>query len=158
MSEKDTLVDKQIRVAKEIDAIFIGSPNQLHVPMGLEAVRNGKHVLITKPLADSERAAEKLVKAAEANGVVNMMSLSTRFGGEAIYLGNQVREGLFGRFAFGDVYARADITEKFSTGREPGTSRVVNPAKLTVSAAKSEFDYEFLTKVEGCVVDIEAIG
>jgi predicted dehydrogenase len=86
---------------KEIDAIFIGSPNQLHVPMGLEAVRNGKHVLITKPLADSERAAEKLVKAAEANGVVNMMSLSTRFGGEAIYLGNQVREGLFGDIYYG---------------------------------------------------------
>ena len=56
----------------EIDAIFVGTPNQLHVPMALEAVRRDKHVLITKPLADSERAAARLVAAAEKAGVVNM--------------------------------------------------------------------------------------
>ncbi|MBM4048259.1 MAG: Gfo/Idh/MocA family oxidoreductase, partial [Planctomycetes bacterium] len=63
---------------REIDAVFVGTPNQWHVPIALEAVRHGKHVLVTKPLADSEAAAAKLVKAAEAEGVVNMMSLSTR--------------------------------------------------------------------------------
>ncbi|NLF38370.1 Gfo/Idh/MocA family oxidoreductase, partial [bacterium] len=84
---------------KEVDAIFIGTPNQLHVPMGIEAVKRGKHVLITKPLADSEQAAAKLVKAAEAAGVVNMMSLSTRFGQQCQYLGALAREG-----KFGDVY------------------------------------------------------
>ncbi|MGI5918022.1 MAG: Gfo/Idh/MocA family protein, partial [Anaerolineae bacterium] len=62
----------------EIDAVFVGTPNQWHVPIALEAVRNGKHVLVTKPLADCEEAARELVEAAEAAGVVNMMSLSTR--------------------------------------------------------------------------------
>src|SRR5690554_2201114 len=60
----------------EIDAVFVGTPNQWHVPVALEAVRNDKHVLVTKPLADSEEAAATLVEAAEAAGVVNMMSLS----------------------------------------------------------------------------------
>jgi predicted dehydrogenase len=88
---------------KEIDAIFIGTPNQLHVPMALEAVKNGKHILVTKPLADSEAAALKLVKAAEAKGVVNMMSLSTRFSDSCRYLGNLTQ-----RKYFGDLYyARA---------------------------------------------------
>ena len=41
----------------EIDAVFVGTPNQLHVPIALEAVRHGKHVLITKPLADKLGAA-----------------------------------------------------------------------------------------------------
>jgi len=87
----------------EIDAVFIGTPNQWHVPVGLEAVRNGKHVLITKPLADSLAPAQEIVAAAEAAGVVNMMSLSTRFGPETQYLGQVSAEG-----AFGDVYyARA---------------------------------------------------
>ena len=45
-----------------IDAVFVGTPNQMHVPVALEAVRNGKHVLVTKPLADSERAAARLVE------------------------------------------------------------------------------------------------
>ena len=86
---------------KEIDAVFIGTPNQLHVPMGLEAVRCGKHVLITKPLADSESSARKLVKAAEAQGVVNMMSLSTRFGAECRYLGELARKKFFGELYYG---------------------------------------------------------
>ena len=41
----------------DIDAIFVGTPNQWHVPGALEAVRCGKHVLVTKPLADSVTAA-----------------------------------------------------------------------------------------------------
>jgi len=87
----------------EIDAVFVGTPNQLHVPVALEAVRHGKHVLVTKPLADSEKAARRLVEAAEAAGVVNMMSLSTRFADPVMYLGNLVQKGELGEL----YYARA---------------------------------------------------
>ena len=64
----------------DIDAVFVGTPNQWHVPVGLEAVRHGKHVLVTKPQADSETAARRVVDEAEEIGVVNMMSLGHRFG------------------------------------------------------------------------------
>ncbi|RME54036.1 MAG: gfo/Idh/MocA family oxidoreductase [Caldilineae bacterium] len=87
----------------EIDAVFVGTPNQLHAPVALEAIRNGKHVLVTKPLADSEDAARTLVEAAEAAGVVNMMSLSTRFADDVQYLGQLSRTGYFGEL----YYARA---------------------------------------------------
>lgn len=87
----------------EIDAVFVGTPNQMHVPIALEAVRRDKHVMVTKPLADSERAAKRLVDAAEKAGVVNMMSLSTRFGPASQYLGTLAREGEFGDL----YYARA---------------------------------------------------
>jgi predicted dehydrogenase len=87
----------------EIDAVFVGTPNQWHAPIAREAVRNGKHVMVTKPLADSEEAAKTLVKEAETAGVVNMMSLSTRFGRDCQYLGNLAREGYFGEL----YYARA---------------------------------------------------
>jgi len=87
----------------EIDAVFVGTPNQWHVPIALEAVKNKKHVMVTKPLADSERSAKKLVSAAESAGVVNMMSLSTRFSANCVYLGELAREGYFGEI----YYARA---------------------------------------------------
>ncbi len=87
----------------EVDAVFVGTPNQWHVPIALEAVRNGKHVLVTKPLADSEEAARELVEAAEAAGVVNMMSLSTRFSDPVQYLGRLAQRGEFGEL----YYARA---------------------------------------------------
>ena len=87
----------------DIDAVFVGTPNQWHVPIALEAVKNDKHVMVTKPLADSEKAAAKLVLAAEAAGVVNMMSLSTRFAPNCRYLGGLERDGHFGEL----YYARA---------------------------------------------------
>lgn len=85
----------------EIDAVFVGTPNQCHVPVALEAIRNSKHVLVTKPLADSEVAARELVEAAEAAGVVNMMSLSTRFADGVRYLGQLVAEGELGEVYYG---------------------------------------------------------
>ena len=87
----------------EIDAIFVGTPNQLHVPVALEAVRNGKHVLVTKPLADSVPAARRLVAAAEAAGVVNMMSLVARHRAATRELRRLAAAGDFGEI----YYARA---------------------------------------------------
>lgn len=87
----------------DIDAVFVGTPNQLHVPVALAAVRAGKHVLVTKPLAHSKRAAKHLVKVAEEIGVVNMMSLSTRFDRTCTHLGQLARDGYFGDL----YYARA---------------------------------------------------
>ncbi len=87
----------------EIDAVFVGTPNQYHVPVALEAIKNGKHVMVTKPLSDSVAAARTLVEAAEAAGVVNMMSLSTRFADEVQYLGQLARQGDLGEL----YYARA---------------------------------------------------
>jgi predicted dehydrogenase len=84
----------------EIDAIFVGTPNQLHVPVALAAVRAGKHVLCTKPLSDSETAARELVREAEAAGVVNMMSLSMRYDGRVQYLGGMTRRGDLGEIYY----------------------------------------------------------
>ena len=86
-----------------VDAVFVGTPNQWHVPVALEAVRRGKHVLVTKPLADAVRPARRLVEAAEAAGVVNMMSLSTRFSPDCLYLQEQAEAGVFGHV----YYARS---------------------------------------------------
>ncbi len=86
-----------------VDAIFVGTPNQWHVPVALEAVRRGKHVMVTKPLADSLAAARKLVAAQEAAGVVGMMSLSTRYGEQCVHLREHITGGAFGEI----YYARA---------------------------------------------------
>jgi predicted dehydrogenase len=85
----------------DIDAIFVGTPNQFHVPVALEAVRNHKHVMVTKPLSDSVAAARELVEAAEAAGVVNMMSLSTRFDQRTQYVGRAVAAGNIGEIYYG---------------------------------------------------------
>ncbi len=87
----------------EVDAVLIATPNQWHVPIALEAVRNDKHVVIIKPLADSVEAARQIVSVAEAAGVVNMIALSMRFSAELQYLGGVVHAGTLGEV----YYARA---------------------------------------------------
>jgi len=87
----------------EVEAVFVGTPNQVHVPVILEAVKNGKHVMSTKPLSSSKEAAREAVEAAEAAGVVNSMSLTMRFSPTLQYLGKLCREGEFGEL----YYARA---------------------------------------------------
>ncbi len=104
----------------EIDALLIATPNQWHVPIALEAVRHGKHVLIIKPLADSLAAAKQIVAAAEAAGVVNMMALSTRYSAEVQYLGRRSAEGVFGEI----YYAQArSIRRSGIPIRRPGFIR-----------------------------------
>lgn len=87
----------------EIEAVFVGTPNQVHVPVILSAVGHGKHVMSTKPLSSSKEAAREAVEAAEAAGVVNSMSLTMRFSNAVQYLGKLCRGGEFGEM----YYARA---------------------------------------------------
>lgn len=91
---------KEMCLDPAIDAVFVGTPNQWHVPIALEAVKQGKHILVTKPLADSEPAARRLVQAAESAGIVNMISLSTRFSEAVSYLGQLREQGFFGELYY----------------------------------------------------------
>ena len=87
----------------DIDAVMVATPNQVHVPVALEAIKNGKHVLCTKPLSDALAPARELVAAAEASGLVNMMSLGMRFSDPVLHLGDLIQQGELGNL----YYARA---------------------------------------------------
>ncbi|NHF58939.1 Gfo/Idh/MocA family oxidoreductase [Flavobacteriaceae bacterium TP-CH-4] len=63
----------------EIDLLDICTPNNLHHPIALEALKNGKHVLCEKPMAMNVREATEMVEAAETAGVVHMMIFNYRF-------------------------------------------------------------------------------
>ena len=47
----------------EIDAIYNPLPNHLHVPMSLQAIAAGKHVLCEKPIALTSTEGQQLVDA-----------------------------------------------------------------------------------------------
>src|SRR5215204_2262450 len=60
----------QLLARPDIAAVSVAVPNFLHVPVGLDAIAAGKHVLMEKPLARTEAEGETLVRAAEAAGIV----------------------------------------------------------------------------------------
>jgi len=57
----------------DIDAIYNPLPNHLHVPVTLQAMRAGKHVLCEKPIALSSQEAQQLIDAAEEQPELKVM-------------------------------------------------------------------------------------
>lgn len=70
---------KQLLVDKEIDAVFIATPNHLHSAMAVAAARAGKHILCEKPMALNLEQADLMINAARENNVKLMVGFTERF-------------------------------------------------------------------------------
>jgi predicted dehydrogenase len=56
-----------------LDAVVVATPPTGHVPVALQAIEAGKHVLVEKPLAPTVAGAQALVAGARAAGMVLMV-------------------------------------------------------------------------------------
>lgn len=61
------------------DAAFILTPTKLHIPMAMQAIRAGCHVLIEKPLANTPEGVDALKTLAKANGRQVMVAFCFRY-------------------------------------------------------------------------------
>jgi predicted dehydrogenase len=64
---------------REIDAVYLATPNMLHAAQALEALGAGKPVLVEKPLATSSGDAARIADLASTNRCFAMEALWTRF-------------------------------------------------------------------------------
>ncbi|MDO6658225.1 Gfo/Idh/MocA family protein [Anaerobacillus sp. 1_MG-2023] len=63
----------------EIDAVSVCTPNYLHAPISIAALKAGKHVLCEKPMATSRADAEEMIEEARASGKKLMIAHNQRF-------------------------------------------------------------------------------
>jgi predicted dehydrogenase len=63
----------------EVDAVSVCTPNYLHAPVSVAALKAGKHVLCEKPMATSLAEAEEMIAAAEQSGKTLMIGHNQRF-------------------------------------------------------------------------------
>jgi predicted dehydrogenase len=70
--------DDLIRLAG-VDLVVICTPNALHAPQAIQALRAGKHVLVQKPLALSFSDAEAVVEVARDRGRLLFVDYTYRF-------------------------------------------------------------------------------
>jgi predicted dehydrogenase len=76
----DVLRDwKKLVTRRDIDAVFVNTPNYLHEEMVIGAAKNKKHVLVEKPITITAAAAENMIKAAKKSGVYLMVEQTQRF-------------------------------------------------------------------------------
>lgn len=59
--------------AKGIDAVVVATPDHMHAPIGLAAMRAGKHVYVEKPMAHTIEEARLMTRVARETGVVTQM-------------------------------------------------------------------------------------
>lgn len=80
LEDVDILDDWQKLVKrKDIDVVFVNTPNYLHEEIAVGAAGNKKHILVEKPITISVKAAENMISAAKKAGVFLMVEQSHRF-------------------------------------------------------------------------------
>jgi predicted dehydrogenase len=80
----------------EIEAVYNPLPNHLHVPVTLEAMKAGKHVLCEKPIALTAAEAEALVEAERASGKLVAEAFMVRWHPQWLTARKLVAEGAIG--------------------------------------------------------------
>lgn len=64
---------------KDIDIIYIATPNCFHARQAIRAMEQGKHVIVEKPAAVSEEEVRAMEDAARRNGVFFLEAITTLF-------------------------------------------------------------------------------
>jgi predicted dehydrogenase len=80
----------------EIDAVYISTPHPLHRDLALEAIAEGKHVLVEKPIAMSAADARLILDAGRSTGVFVMEAMWTRYLPQSDILRQILADGLIG--------------------------------------------------------------
>ena len=108
-----------------VDAVVIATPPATHVPLGLEAIRAGKHVLIEKPLATTAAGALALMEAAKDAGVTLMVGHTFEYNGAVWMLRELVQTQELGELYYLDS-ARLNlglVPDRRQRHRRSGTAR-----------------------------------
>lgn len=70
---------KKLLKNPDIDGVHVCTPNALHAPMTLEALKNGKHVLCEKPLAMTAKEAKEMLSLAEKKNLCHAVNHNLRY-------------------------------------------------------------------------------
>ena len=80
---------------KEVDAVILCTPTQMHAEQTLACLKAGKHVQVEIPLADTLKGADDVVALAKSSGLVAMCGHTRRFNPSHQYVHNEIKAGKF---------------------------------------------------------------
>ncbi|BBO20658.1 MAG: hypothetical protein HKUEN07_17620 [Rhodocyclaceae bacterium] len=80
---------------KEVDAVILCTPTQLHAAQALQCLKAGKHVQVEIPLADSLKDAEAVAALQKQTGLVAMCGHTRRFNPSHQWVHKRIMAGEF---------------------------------------------------------------
>ncbi|MEQ1611864.1 MAG: Gfo/Idh/MocA family oxidoreductase [Hyphomicrobiaceae bacterium] len=80
---------------KEVDAVILCTPTQMHAAQSIQCMKAGKHVQVEIPLADSLTDAEAVVSLQKSSGLIAMCGHTRRFNPSHQWVRNKINAGEF---------------------------------------------------------------
>jgi predicted dehydrogenase len=111
----DLLTDKPIvatdyrEIFDEVDALLLVLPHQLHCEATLECLEAGKHVLVEKPMANTEAECRRMIEKQRETGLTLMVAYCMRFHPLVVEMKRLIDEK-----AYGDVFQMSLWTEQLT--------------------------------------------
>ena len=93
---------------RDVDAVFVCTPNRSHADISVAALKAGKHVLCEKPMAIDADGAADMVREAQKRGLIVTVGHQARFTATAQTLYRRLREGRLGT----PYFARASMIRR----------------------------------------------
>ncbi len=97
------------------DAVYIATPNALHLPYAEHAAEVGKHVLCEKPMEATTDRAEAMVDACEEGGVTLMIAYRLQFNPVVRWVRHLIREGYLGT----PIHIRGEMSQSIFDAISP---------------------------------------
>lgn len=91
---------RQLLKDPQVDAVHINSPIPDHAWMSIEALKAGKHVACTVPMATSIAACRKIVELQKKTGLTYMMMETVVYAREFLYIKELYLKGKLGKIQF----------------------------------------------------------
>ena len=95
--------------AKEIDAVTVSTPDHLHAPAAMMAIKMGKHVYVQKPMTHSVYEARMLAEAARTHKVATQMGNQGQSGEGIRVLAEMVWAGGIGKVREAHIWTNRPI-------------------------------------------------
>lgn len=84
----------------EVDVVIVATPLATHFDLTKEAIKSGRHVVVTKPLAATSAEAEELAEMAEANERVLLIDNTFAYTGAVRKVRAMVQSGMLGDLVY----------------------------------------------------------
>ena len=84
---------EEMLARKEVEAVILSTPTQMHAKQTIATLRAGKHVLVEIPMADSLEDSRAIVQAQKETGLVAMSGQVRRFNPSHQWIHNKIKAG-----------------------------------------------------------------
>lgn len=98
------------KILDDVDAVSVCLPHHLHAPVSIKLLEAGKHVLVEKPMANTEEECLSMIELADKSNLKLMVAFPLRYRPEYQALKQAVASGEFGEVMTANSFVHSNLT------------------------------------------------